>query len=92
MKKIQSIIMGLCWLFVAVSSIRLIIHILTNDLETIGQALGLSPFVLFIFALLYLSGGLLWTETNKRLNDRLGDLKKTLGPKRPRLQAGGSLT
>lgn len=65
MKKIQSIIMGLCWLFVAVSSVRLLIHIFTNDLETIGQALGLSPFVLFIFALLYLSGGLLWAETKQ---------------------------
>lgn len=73
--------MGLCWLFVAVSSIRLLIHILTNDLETIGQALGLSPFVLFIFALLYLSGGLLWTETKQAFKWSFGRSKKDFRPK-----------
>jgi len=62
MRKIETIIAGLCWLFVAISSIRLLIHILTNDLDGVLQWIGMSPFVLFITALLYMSGTILFQE------------------------------
>ncbi len=62
MRKIETIIAGLCWLFVATCSMRLLVHILTNDLDGVLQWLGASPFILFITALLYMSGAILFQE------------------------------
>ncbi len=62
MKKFQLIIAGLCWLFVSVSIVRLLIHIFVQEVNSLGQALGFAPFYLFIGALMYFSGGLLWHE------------------------------
>ena len=62
MRKIQFIIAGLCWLFISVSIVRLLIHIFNQEINSLAQALGFAPFYLFIGALMYFSGGLLWHE------------------------------
>ena len=58
MKKFQAILVSTCFLFILISCVRLLIHILTNDIRTTMDFIGLTPVLLFIVFLFYLGGSL----------------------------------
>ena len=74
MKKIEAVLVSLCFGFIAVSSGRLLVHIVSNDLRTLGDVIGLMPVIIFIGFLFYLGGGLCW-EIVREAFSRQSDLK-----------------
>jgi len=74
MKKIEAVLVSLCFGFIAISCGRLLVHIVSNDLRTFGDFIGLTPVLIFIGFLFYLGGGLCW-EIVRDAFSRQGDLK-----------------
>jgi len=74
MKKVNSILVTLCFGFVAVSCVRLLVHILATDIKSLTNLIAFMPCALFIGFLFYMGGGLCW-EIVREAFSRQGDLK-----------------
>ena len=58
MKKVNSILVTLCFGFVAVSCVRLLVHILATDIKSLTNFIAFMPCALFIAFLFYMGGTL----------------------------------
>lgn len=58
MKKLQAVLVSLCFAFVGISAGRLLFHIISEDLNKVGDFIGLIPILCFIGFLLYIGGSL----------------------------------
>ena len=58
MKKVESILVSLCFGFIAVSCVRLLVHILATDIKEPTDIIAFMPVALFIGFLFYMGGTL----------------------------------
>jgi hypothetical protein len=61
MKTFQKILLVFCWLFVHSAIIKLMIHIVRTEIQSITNLIALIPLLIFISVLMYFSGGLVYS-------------------------------
>lgn len=61
MKTFQKILLIFCWLFVHSAIIKLMIHIVRTEIQSITNLIALIPLLIFISVLMYFSGGLVYS-------------------------------
>ena len=71
MKLLQKILLFACWLFITISALRVLNHIIINDVNTLKEMIGLIPILLFICVAITLSGSLVFRilKSKNRLSD-----------------------
>ena len=73
MKTFQKILLVFCWLFVHSAIIKLMIHIVRIEIQSITNLIALIPLLIFMAVLMYFSGGLVYHIVKSK--NRLSDLK-----------------